>query len=130
MVGSGEVIGNKAATDDVAAGWQAVYDPSSGCTSYQHVDTGETAWTLPEVVPGLVGTTRQTIVFGDEKRGVISNGAIATVHATGKLLKSGKQFWCTKDKDKPFSFTAGKNLNHIEGWTCGINGMKVGEIRV
>jgi len=113
-----------------AVGWKAAFDPSSGCTYYQNATTGETAWSMPEVVPGLAGTTRQTVVIGDERSGVLSKGGIATVHAVGKIQDSDKQFWSTHDKDKPFSFTAGENLSHVKGWVLGVIGMKVGETRV
>ena len=134
----------KAAAMDVAAGWEAVFDPSNGTTYYKYLD-GTTAWSLPELVPGLAGTTRQIIVFGDESMGTLSKGGVASAHVTGRILGSNKQFWCTKESgmketgmkgtgmketDTPWSFTAGESLRHIKGWDLGVIGMKVGEVRV
>lgn len=121
---------NAIVVPDIAPEWQAVYDPSFGASYYKHVSTGQVAWSLPEVVPGLVGTTRQIVVFGDEKKGTISKGAVATVHVTGKILQSDKIFWDTKEKDTPWSFIAGENLRHVKGWDLGVSGMKVDEVRV
>lgn len=116
------------AREGPSAGWDAVVDPGSGYTYYTHAASGSTAWTLPEYVPGC-RTTRQTVVIGDESKGVVTKGCNATVHATGKIVSADAPFWCTKDKKKPFRFEAGVGAV-ISGWDKGCLGMKVGETRV
>jgi len=118
-----------AAREGPGAGWEAVVDvDGSGYTYYIHADSGDTAWSLPEYVDGC-RTTRQTVVIGDDSRGLVTKGSRVTLHATGKIAATGHQFWCTKDKNKPFSFSAGVG-EVIVGWDLGCIGMKVGETRV
>lgn len=97
-------------------------------TYYQHKVSGETSWTLPERIPGYK-TTRQTMISGDPSHGTVCKGCSATLHATGQIAESGYQFWCTKDKDEPFTFNAGVG-EVITGWDMGCLGMAVGETRV
>ena len=59
----------------------------------------------------------------------IAAGSTATVHATGVVQESGKQFWSTKDPgQQAFSYQAGVG-GVIKGWDQGCLGMQVGEVR-
>lgn len=80
-----------------------------------------------EPVPGCNGTQRRTIKPGSGPR--VSKGALVTVHATGVVKETGKQFWSTKDPgQKPFTYDAG--VGHvIQGWDLGCLGMQLGEVR-
>ena len=77
--------------------------------------------------PGCNGTTMRTITPGSGKE--ITKGSTATVHATGVVKESGKQFWSTKDKNQqPFTYNAGVG-GVITGWDQGCLGMAIGEER-
>ena len=59
----------------------------------------------------------------------VEKGANVTVHATGVVKESGKQFWSTRDVgQEPFSYQAGVG-QVITGWDQGLLGMKLGEER-
>src|SRR5439155_5669413 len=63
---------------------------------------------------------------------VAKRGNMVTVHYTGWLYDNGKKgnkFDSSLDRDKPFSFRLGAG-NVILGWEEGVEGMKVGEIRM
>ena len=52
-----------------------------------------------------------------------------TVHATGIIEETGKQFWSTRDLgQRPFTYRAGVG-GVIKGWDQGCLGMKYGEAR-
>ena len=74
--------------------------------------------------PGCQGT-----VFNILKEGSgpgVAAGANVTVHATGVVKETGKQFWSTKDPgQQPFSYQAGVG-QVIKGWDQGLLGMKLG----
>merc|ERR1719198_649606 len=77
--------------------------------------------------PGCQGT-----VFNILKEGSgpgVAAGANVTVHATGVVKETGKQFWSTKDPgQQPFSYQAGVG-QVIKGWDQVLLGMKLGEQR-
>mmetsp|Transcript_52514 Transcript_52514/g.87104 ORF Transcript_52514/g.87104 Transcript_52514/m.87104 type:complete len:139 (+) Transcript_52514:240-656(+) len=74
--------------------------------------------------------TRTEILKSGEGSVVAASGNYVTVHATGMLATSGKQFWCTKDSgQQPFSYTAGVGAV-IHGWDQGCLGMRIGEVRI
>merc|ERR1719502_699536 len=58
----------------------------------------------------------------------VQKGVGVTVHATGVIKESGRQFWCTKESDQPFSYDAGVGAVII-GWDQGCMGMAIGETR-
>ena len=60
----------------------------------------------------------------------VTKGSTVTVHATGTVAQTGKQFWSTKDPgQQPFTYQAGLN-QVIVGWDQGCLGMKLGETRL
>ena len=60
---------------------------------------------------------------------VVERQDTVTVHATGVVKETGKQFWCTKDAgQQPFTYQAGVG-KVIKGWDQGCLGAKVGETR-
>eukprot|EP00931_Biecheleriopsis_adriatica_P083164 TRINITY_DN5670_c0_g3_i1.p1 TRINITY_DN5670_c0_g3~~TRINITY_DN5670_c0_g3_i1.p1 ORF type:complete len:349 (+),score=68.66 TRINITY_DN5670_c0_g3_i1:44-1090(+) len=78
-------------------------------------------------VPGYQ-TTYQIKTPGRGGQKVVK-GSKVTVHATGVVKESGRQFWCTKDPgQKPFTYDAGVG-GVITGWDQGCLGMEVGEVR-
>eukprot|EP00993_Chasmostoma_nieuportense_P006849 NODE_7516_length_432_cov_6.026230_g7350_i0.p1 GENE.NODE_7516_length_432_cov_6.026230_g7350_i0~~NODE_7516_length_432_cov_6.026230_g7350_i0.p1 ORF type:complete len:133 (-),score=47.18 NODE_7516_length_432_cov_6.026230_g7350_i0:33-386(-) len=78
-------------------------------------------------IPGYKTTTR-TITPGDASQEV-KKGQTVTVHATGIVQNTGKQFWSTKDAGQsPFTYQAGVG-KVITGWDQGCLGMKLGEVR-
>ena len=59
----------------------------------------------------------------------VGKGNTVTVHATGVVAETGKQFWCTKDAgQQPFTYQAGVG-GVITGWDQGCLGMALGEVR-
>lgn len=59
----------------------------------------------PPELPGYA-TTYKILKQGDGK--AIAKGNTATVHATGVVKETGKQFWSTKDAgQQPFTYQAG-----------------------
>eukprot|EP00658_Telonema_sp_P-2_P064322 TRINITY_DN5325_c0_g1_i6.p3 TRINITY_DN5325_c0_g1~~TRINITY_DN5325_c0_g1_i6.p3 ORF type:complete len:141 (+),score=19.14 TRINITY_DN5325_c0_g1_i6:229-651(+) len=74
----------------------------------------KTTYTVTQAAP--VGTERVRV------------GDTVTVHATGIVKETGKQFWSTKDANKPFTYQAGVG-RVITGWDQGCLGAAVGESR-
>lgn len=75
-------------------------------------------------------TTYEVVKPGNAQKGTVQRNAKVTVHATGVVTESGKQFWSTKDPgQQPFSYTAGVG-QVIPGWDQGLLGMEFGEERV
>merc|ERR1711865_1007364 len=75
-------------------------------------------------------TTYSVLKPGDSSRGKVTRGSTVTVHATGVVAESGKQFWSTKDPgQQPFTYEAGVG-QVITGWDEGLMGMTVGEERL
>lgn len=62
----------------------------------------------------------------------VKNGDKVTVHATGVVIDTGKQFWSTRDKgQQPFTYSAGRG-GVIKGWDQGVlagGGMLLNEVR-
>lgn len=83
---------------------------------------------VPEVsIPGAK-TTYRIVTSGKDDAAIVEVGDTVTVHATGSVAKTGKQFWSTKDVgQQPFSYTAGGGV--IVGWDVGARGMRMGEVR-
>mmetsp|Transcript_36564 Transcript_36564/g.70208 ORF Transcript_36564/g.70208 Transcript_36564/m.70208 type:complete len:163 (-) Transcript_36564:556-1044(-) len=78
-------------------------------------------------IPG-VKTTYEVLQTSDEAA-VVERGSKVTVHATGTVKSTRKQFWSTKDAgQRPFEYKAGVG-GVIKGWDQGCLGMKKGEIR-
>merc|ERR1712166_1372942 len=74
-------------------------------------------------------TTYSVLKPGDSSSAV-TRGATVTVHATGVVVETGKQFWSTKDPgQQPFTYQAGVG-QVITGWDQGLLGMTVGEQRL
>ena len=83
---------------------------------------------MHEAIPGMA-TTRRTTKAGDPGAATIQAGDTATVHATGVVAQTGKQFWSTKDPgQQPFTYQAGVG-GVIAGWDQGCLGMAIGEER-
>ncbi len=57
-----------------------------------------------------------------------TRGSTVSVHYTGTLL-SGEKFDSSRDRGQPFVFQLGAG-NVIPGWEQGVEGMKVGGVRV
>lgn len=80
-----------------------------------------------EQVPGYK-TQMQILRQGDGAS--ITKGSKATVHATGVVMETGKEFWSTEDPgQQPFSYQAGVG-GVITGWDQGCLRMKVGGERM
>ena len=63
-------------------------------------------------------TTFKILKSGSDSASVVAKGASVTVHATGVVVETGKQFWSTKDPgQQPFQYTAGVG-QVITGCTC------------
>jgi len=83
-----------------------------------------------KVDPKSVKTTSSGLkyaVLAEGKGEGVKKGQIVSVHYTG-WLKDGKKFDSSLDHGKPFSFVLGKP-GMIEGFSEGVQGMKVGEKR-
>jgi FKBP-type peptidyl-prolyl cis-trans isomerase len=74
-----------------------------------------------------MGTTYEVTAQGKGDLSV-QNGLAITVHTTGYLAETQKQFWSTHDGDKPMDYNQGAG-NLIKGFEAGIAGAKVGESR-
>merc|ERR1712226_429799 len=80
-----------------------------------------------EHIPGYE-TTYEVVKTGHTDD-IVGKGSVVTVHATGTVVETGKQFWSTKDAgQQPFTYNAGVG-GVIKGWDQGCLGMKVGEVR-
>mmetsp|Transcript_44246 Transcript_44246/g.131063 ORF Transcript_44246/g.131063 Transcript_44246/m.131063 type:complete len:150 (+) Transcript_44246:80-529(+) len=76
-----------------------------------------------------VRTTYQILRPGLNPGPVVEVGDTVTVHATGKVVQTGKKFWSTKDPgQQPFTYTAGGGV--IKGWDMGARGMRKKEVRL
>lgn len=90
------------------------FDPSLG------LDTAKVIY-----APGGLGTLELVAGTGEGAR----PGQRVTVHYTGKVAATGKQFDSSRDRGEPFSFTLGAG-EVIRGWDLGVAGMKKGERRI
>mmetsp|Transcript_39975 Transcript_39975/g.58783 ORF Transcript_39975/g.58783 Transcript_39975/m.58783 type:complete len:121 (+) Transcript_39975:65-427(+) len=78
-------------------------------------------------IPGL--KTTYVVKKAGSGSQVVQAKNTVTVHATGVVVETNKQFWSTHDKgQKPFTYQAGVG-GVIVGWDKGCLGMKLGEVR-
>ena len=73
----------------------------------------------------LTSLLRETITEGTGDR-LVQTGDLISVHYVGTLL-NGTKFDSSRDRGTPFEFTVGSGV--IEGWSEGVQGMKLGEVR-
>lgn len=91
-------------------------------------DSGE-----PETEDGYLqlegaATTYKVVRAGKPGTARLERGDIVTMHATGIVRTTMKEFWSTKDPGQStFTFTAGEGV--IRGWDVGTLGMTKGEVR-
>lgn len=73
-------------------------------------------------------TTYKVVKTGTPGTAQLDRGDTVTMHATGIVRETMKQFWSTKDAGQStFTFTAGEGV--IKGWDVGTRGMTKGEVR-
>eukprot|EP00930_Biecheleria_cincta_P007397 TRINITY_DN10860_c0_g5_i1.p1 TRINITY_DN10860_c0_g5~~TRINITY_DN10860_c0_g5_i1.p1 ORF type:complete len:289 (-),score=59.94 TRINITY_DN10860_c0_g5_i1:17-883(-) len=73
-------------------------------------------------------TTYKVVKEGTPGTAQLERGDTVTMHATGIVRETMKQFWSTKDPGQStFTFTAGEGV--IRGWDAGTRGMTKGEVR-
>lgn len=85
-------------------------------------------------MPGI--TTPSGLVYEDLKTGAgaaARSGQDVVVHYTGWLTDDGKtrgaKFDSSRDRGDPFGFALGRG-NVIAGWDEGVQGMRIGGVRV
>ncbi|RKP00206.1 hypothetical protein CXG81DRAFT_27063 [Caulochytrium protostelioides] len=77
--------------------------------------------------PRFVSSTHKVVTApGDPSKGVVTPGALCTMHYRGTLASNGTKFDSSYDRGQPFKFTIGKG-QVIKGWDSLIMGMALGE---
>lgn len=107
-------------------------DPSEDA---RNIRTKPSIWDMgePETEDGYLqlegaATTYKIVTAGTPGTAQLERGDIVTMHATGIVRATMKQFWSTKDPGQStFTFTAGEGV--IRGWDVGVRGMTKGEVR-
>ena len=63
-----------------------------------------TLWSAPAGANVSMATVVSTITPGQQDGACVALGSTVTVHVVGSLKGSGRQFWSTRDLERPFSY--------------------------
>lgn len=97
-------------------------------TNMQTVESKLTKYSNDEVLgeTKLTSLETKTLEEGSGDR-VVKAGDNISVHYRGWLASDGTVFDTSLNRGEPFDFSVGSGV--IEGWSLGVVGMKVGEVR-
>jgi peptidylprolyl isomerase len=100
----------------------AAVTPAAGLPTVSLDSTGKPTITVPSSAPSATLVTQPLIKGGGA---VVAAGQTVTVHYTGVVYATGKQFDSSWDRGKPVGFSIGTG-NVIPGWDEAIVGQTVG----
>ena len=104
-------------------------NPSTNSTASAFTSRLETM-TADEIIGNNDSNELQTITkleSSDSSSRKVASGDEITVHYRGWLAFDGSVFDQSFNRGNPFTFTVGQGV--IEGWSQGVLGMQVGEVR-